>query len=96
MRTKPHQQTEQEVATRKRLRLICEWFQALNGEIAKSQLPEQGLPLEMVAKITAQNFDRADLMAIRGRPHYWTKSNPYEWLWILHRYQNKQVAGGVQ
>jgi len=86
MKTKFTPPTEEEIATRKRLRLICEWFAGLNHRIVNP--PDQGLPKEVLQEIAAKNFDAGDLMAIRDRPHHWTRSNPYQWLWILHRYQN--------
>lgn len=73
-------------ATRKRLRLICEWFEKFNTKITK---PDFGkLTPEMRAEIEAQNFRSDDLMAIRNSPGSWTLRDPYIWLWILHRYQN--------
>jgi hypothetical protein len=77
-----------EIETRKRLRTICEWFDGLNERAAASQ-PENGLSPEVVAEISAQGFDRGDLMAIRQTPYMWALKDPYKWLWILHRYQNK-------
>lgn len=76
------------VETRKRIRKICEWFAALNKEISESELPHQGLPESVVTRIHDQNFRPDDLMAIRNTPFAWTMTNPYDWLWILHRYQN--------
>jgi len=79
--------TEIDPALRKRLRLICEWFAKLN-ERTHSKNFYNGLSPEVIAEIEAQEFDPADLMAIRDTPHRWTLGDPYLWLWLLHRYQN--------
>ena len=90
MKTKFSPPTAAEIATSKRLRTICDWFNELNGRISGSQ-PETGLTENVVQDIQSQNFDRGDLMAIRNTPHKWTRHDPYQWLWILHRYQNKSA-----
>jgi len=88
MRIYPTKPTEEEIATHKRLRQICDWFKDLNARVAASH-PVQGLTPKVVQEIAAQNFQRADLMAIRNAPHKWTRADPYKWLWLLHRYQNQ-------
>lgn len=90
MRKKIQTPTEAEIATRKRLRLIGQWFNTLNIRlVANSSVPDgDGLPAPIRKEIDEQKFEPADLMAIRNEPFKWTRSNPYQWLWLLHRYQN--------
>lgn len=87
MKAQIYKESPEEIATRKRLRLICQWFADFN---------KQGLGAEADclndstrAQIDAQGFAFGDLVAIRNSPGSWHLGNPYEWLWILHRYTNK-------
>ncbi len=88
MKTKIIAPTAEQIADRKRLRLICEWFNDLNTQLAAGEC----LATDVRAEIDAQNFDRSDLMAIRNRPGLWAVGDPYRWLWILHRYQNSATG----
>ena len=92
MKEKITMPTESEIATRKRLRLICEWFSALNQSVSSRGESWETVEKRAFAEVEAQHFDRADLVAIRGCPGKWTRGNPYEWLWILHRYQNSKQS----
>lgn len=87
MKTETKQQLAPEIETKKRLRLICEWFAQLSDKVATAE-PDRGLRPATIALIDAQGFERADLCAIRSTPGKWTLKNPYQWLWLLHRYQN--------
>ena len=81
--------TEQEIATNRRLRLACEFLR----ETAAQAADDDGISNETVAaiqKYEAENLKPGDLMAIRDRPGQWCLENPYQWLWLLHRYQNRQ------
>lgn len=80
-------QSDEIVKIRKRLRKICEWFEALNSRSGADQ-PDEGITEALREEIQSQNISKADLAAIRATPFKWTRGNPYEWLWILHRYQN--------
>jgi hypothetical protein len=83
--------TKQEIATHKRLRLACEFL----GKLATNEpadLPPSDLSEEAVAAIRdyeTTHLQPGDLIAIRSRPGHWCLTNPYQWLWVLHRYQNK-------
>jgi hypothetical protein len=88
MRTYPALPSKEELETRRRLRQICDWFAALNFRTELVVVPKKGLPQWAIDEINRQHFNAGDLMAIRNTPHKWTKSDPYKWLWILHRYQN--------
>lgn len=90
MRNHPNLPSPLQIETNKRLRLICEFFYNLNERLIGISKPsDSGLPKNIISEIEAQNFDPSDLMAIRNTPGKWTRRNPYQWLWILHRYQNK-------
>jgi hypothetical protein len=88
--------TPQEIEFKKRLRLICEWFDSLNGRMPSIDDADRGLPQSVIDEISAQQFDRTDLMAIRATPGKWTLRDPYKWLWILHRYQNQTNSSSNQ
>jgi hypothetical protein len=92
MHPKPKIPTASEVALRKKLRLLCEFFANLNAEIVGDAEWDETLTPELVARIRAylaeHQIEPADLMAIRNRPGHWCHGNPYEWLWLLHRYLN--------
>ena len=98
MRSIPKPPTEQEIAVRKKLRLTCEFFDTLNQtadlrDAANAGQDSNFLPPETVTAIEEycrdHEVNNADLMAIRDTPGRWTRSNPYAWLWMLHRYTNK-------
>jgi hypothetical protein len=100
MRSIPKPPDEQEIALRKKLRLTCECFATLNQttdlrDDANAGQDSNFLPPAAVEAIAAycrdHNVTNADLMAIRSTPGRWTRSNPYDWLWMLHRYTNKYL-----
>lgn len=100
MRTIRKPPSEQEIALRKKLRLTCDFFAALNlttdlRDAANAGQDSNFLPHESVAAIAAYCRDHAvtngDLLLIRGTPGQWSLSNPYDWLWMLHRYTNKYL-----
>jgi hypothetical protein len=81
-----------EIQTNKRLRLLCNELASINASVTDSEMKgcddaRNRLPARVVDAINALNADRADLMAIRQTPFKW-HSQPYNWLWMLHRYQN--------
>ena len=83
--------TKQEIATHKRLRLACEFLVEL-ADNEPADLPPSELSEESVSALRqyeADNLQASDLLAIRNRPGQWCLTNPYNWLWVLHRYQNK-------
>jgi hypothetical protein len=93
----PKTPSEQEISLRKKLRLTCEFFAALNlttglHDAANAGQDSNFLPPETVAAIAAycrdHDLTNTDLVAIRSAPGRWTRSNPYGWLWMLHRYRN--------
>jgi hypothetical protein len=96
--------TEQEIATRRRLRLACEFL----GKLAANEMTTHAIlaasnethatlsPTELSEETIAAlrdyestHLQPGDLLAIRNRPGQWCLTNPYDWLWVLHRYQNK-------
>jgi len=100
MRSIPKPPNEQEIALRKKLRLTCEFFATLNQTTDLRNDADAGqdsnfLPPAAVTAIAAYCRDhdvtKADLVAIRSTPGRWTRSNPYDWLWMLHRYTNKYL-----
>jgi hypothetical protein len=91
MRSRPKQSTPQEIATNKRLRLLCLKLAEIAGTVTPSETAESipdKLPQRIVDLLNVLNADRADLMAIRQTPFKWN-TRPYDWLWMLHRYQNQ-------
>jgi hypothetical protein len=43
--------------------------------------------VEKIKAYEAENLKRGDLMAVRNKP-YMFHGEPYNFLWVLHRYQN--------
>lgn len=74
------------IATRRRLRLTCQWFADFSAGLSEAG---DGISAATRAQIDAQGFTRADLTAIRSTPHKWHLGNAYAWLWLLHRYMNR-------
>ena len=83
--------TKQEISTNRRLRLACEFFRELSAQTPSNEplsLPSK--TIEDIQKYEAENLKPGDLTAIRTHPGQWCLENPYQWLWLLHRYQNNQ------
>lgn len=83
--------TEQKITTNRRLRFACEFFRELSAQTTDADSSD-GISSETIAaiqKYEAENLKAGDLMAIRNHPGQWSIENPYQWLWLLHRYQNK-------
>jgi len=78
-----------------RIRAACLWLEDVAKEesIKKPLSVRQavgGLRRAVVNKIRAyeaEHLERGDLMAIRNRPYMFHRE-PYNFLWVLHRYQN--------
>lgn len=84
--------TEQEITTNRRLRLACEFFRELSAQTPSDEpLSLSNETIAAIQKYEAENLEPGDLMAIRDRPGQWSLQNPYQWLWLLHRYQNQRV-----
>jgi len=95
MKTPP---TETDVALRKKLRLLGEFFASLSATHPKKwygmDRDPNHLPPRTVAAVQTyareHGIENADLMAVRDRPGHWCRmSQPYRWLWLLHRYTNR-------
>ncbi len=90
MKTRIAMPTEAEIATRKRLRLLANQLQTIAATVTGSEtadaVPDK-LPARIVTELKALNAERGDLMALRQTPHKY-HSKPYDWLWMLHRFQN--------
>ncbi len=103
MRTPLKPPTDEDIALSKKLRGICEHFKMLSQsdahatayEQAKRKDREDSNFLAPVTVIAINNYIRehditnGDLMTIRNTPGKWCRGNPYDWLWMLHRYTNK-------
>ena len=78
-----------------RIRKACLWLEGIaKGESTKKSLSVRqavgGLRRTVVNKIKAyeaENLERSDLMDVRNRPFVFHRE-PYNFLWVLHRYQN--------
>jgi len=97
MKSRIYMPSQHELATKKRLRAVSDFFSKI--EVERSG-PAEGvryeepnwLPDSMVKEIAdyvqANSITNADLMAIRQTPTLW-HHEPEPWLWILHRYTNR-------
>ena len=78
-----------------RIRTACLWFEVIAKEEStkKSLSMRQGVGglrravVEKIKAYEAENLKRGDLMAVRNKP-YMFHGEPYNFLWVLHRYQN--------